>query len=520
MRKGDHTARLRTNFGNWLATQLIWLGWGYQYEDLGPLRLIRRSAIDQLHMADRGFGWTVEMQAKSAEQKLRVCELPVNYFPRQGGRSKISGTVLGSLRAGQVILLTLAKLYGQKLMQQYRQPRNQRMLRWAIALLMVFGSAIATPHGDFLNQPEAVPLFWRGMSLMGLGFVLAWGLGQISSGWFWLLAILPRLVMLAMYPGDDIWRYLWEGYIQNLGFNPYLVPPDADVLAPFRFTWWIEINHPDLAAVYPPIAQLWFRLLARDRAVRLTVQVNLCRCRSRHLLAAEPSIWPSSDAKLCLESAGDLQLRWRRALRQFVLLPLVTAWLLSSGSEPSSSEPSSANQSLNRARAGLVRYRLGSVLAVKWMSLPVLVLFASHRRWLGWWRGPLLLVLGLVPLAIATLPFCDGTGCPVIPLSSPFVNYGRSAALVPQLVGDIWPASTRMNWIYTLPLVGVVLWGLLRSLPVDKFTERYFIALMLLSPVIHAWYFTWLMPFGVASRNWGTRLVSRLPLVHSPYRMG
>ncbi len=199
------------NFGNWLATQMIWLGWGYQYEDLGPLRLIRRSAIDQLNMVDRGFGWTVEMQAKSAEQKLRVCELPVNYFPRQGGRSKISGTVLGSLRAGQVILLTLARLYRQKLMQQYRQPRNQRMLRWAIALLMIFGSAIATPHGDFLNQPEAVPLFWRGMSLMGLGFVLAWGLGQISSGWFWLLAILPRLVMLAMYPGDDIWRYLWEG---------------------------------------------------------------------------------------------------------------------------------------------------------------------------------------------------------------------------------------------------------------------------------------------------------------------
>ena len=70
---------------------MIWLGWGYQYEDLGPLRLIRRSAIDQLDMVDRGFGWTVEMQAKSAEQKLRICELPVNYFSRQGGRSRFRG---------------------------------------------------------------------------------------------------------------------------------------------------------------------------------------------------------------------------------------------------------------------------------------------------------------------------------------------------------------------------------------------------------------------------------------------
>ena len=148
------------------------------------------------------------------------------------------------------------------------------------------------------------------------------------------------------------------------------------------------------------------------------------------------------------------------------------------------------------------------------MSLPVRALVAWRRRWLGWWRGLLLLMLGLLPLAIATLPFCDGTGCPVVPLSSPFVNYGRSAALIPQLVGDIWPASTRMNWIYTLPLVGVVLWGLVRSLPVGKFTERYFIALMMLSPVIHAWYFTWLMPFGVASRNWGTRLVSLSAFVY------
>ncbi len=250
------------NFGNWLATWLIRLGWGYRYEDLGPLRLIRRAAVDRLNMTDRGFGWTVEMQAKAVGQGLRICEWPVNYLPRQGGQSKISGTVLGSARAGQVILLTLARLYGQKLVKIGRQKGFQRGLRWAIALLMLLGSAIAMPHGDFLNQPDAVPIFWRGMGLMGLGFVLSWGLVRIGGGWFWLLAIAPRLVLLAMYPGDDIWRYLWKGHIQNLGFNPYLLPPNAEVLLPFRFDWWAEINHPEMAAVYPPVAQLWFRLLA------------------------------------------------------------------------------------------------------------------------------------------------------------------------------------------------------------------------------------------------------------------
>jgi len=105
------------NFGNWLATRLIRLGWGYAYEDLGPLRLIRREALDGFAMADRGFGWTVEMQAKAAAQGLRVCEPPVNYRPRQGGQSKIAGTVRGSVKAGQVILTTLAALYFQKVWQ-------------------------------------------------------------------------------------------------------------------------------------------------------------------------------------------------------------------------------------------------------------------------------------------------------------------------------------------------------------------------------------------------------------------
>lgn len=103
------------HFGNRLATGLIWLGWGHRYRDLGPLRLIRRSALEQIHMQDRGFGWTVEMQVRAIECGLRICELPVAYFPRQGGKSKISGTLGGSVRAGVIILSTLGRLYVRRL---------------------------------------------------------------------------------------------------------------------------------------------------------------------------------------------------------------------------------------------------------------------------------------------------------------------------------------------------------------------------------------------------------------------
>jgi hypothetical protein len=111
-------------FGNGLATSLIWLGWQYRYQDLGPLRLIRLGSLEQIQMQDRGFGWTVEMQVRAIECGLRICELPVDYRRRQGGRSKISGTIRGSVRAGTVILSTLGRLYGQRLFKRIRGIRN------------------------------------------------------------------------------------------------------------------------------------------------------------------------------------------------------------------------------------------------------------------------------------------------------------------------------------------------------------------------------------------------------------
>ena len=119
---GDRTATVAgrsalspvQRWGNWLATHLIWLGWGYRYCDLGPLRLVRRQSLEQIGMRDRGFGWTVEMQVRAVELGLRIGEFPVAYYPRQGGASKISGTLQGSVRAGSVILTTLAKLYGRR----------------------------------------------------------------------------------------------------------------------------------------------------------------------------------------------------------------------------------------------------------------------------------------------------------------------------------------------------------------------------------------------------------------------
>ena len=93
-------------FGNWLATRLLAALYGARYTDLGPFRAIRYDSLLTLGMKDRDFGWTVEMQVKAARHGLRHAEVPVRYRRRMG-RSKISGTLSGSVRAGAKILSTV-----------------------------------------------------------------------------------------------------------------------------------------------------------------------------------------------------------------------------------------------------------------------------------------------------------------------------------------------------------------------------------------------------------------------------
>ena len=97
-------------YGNRLACLLMRMLFGVRYTDLGPFRAIDYRALCKLGMADRTFGWTVEMQIKAAQAGLRMVEVPVPYR-RRTGESKISGTLSGTIKAGTKILYTIAK-YG------------------------------------------------------------------------------------------------------------------------------------------------------------------------------------------------------------------------------------------------------------------------------------------------------------------------------------------------------------------------------------------------------------------------
>ncbi|MCP3902892.1 MAG: glycosyltransferase family 2 protein [Planctomycetes bacterium] len=101
-------------FGNGLACALMAALSGRRYSDLGPFRAIRWSTLERLAMADRTWGWTVEMQMKAALLDIPAQDVDVAYRTRRTGRSKISGTVRGVLAAGTKIITTIVALWWRR----------------------------------------------------------------------------------------------------------------------------------------------------------------------------------------------------------------------------------------------------------------------------------------------------------------------------------------------------------------------------------------------------------------------
>jgi glycosyltransferase involved in cell wall biosynthesis len=93
-----------------LAGLGIWLLYGTRYTDMCALRAIRRDALLELSMREMTYGWNIEMQMRAARKRLRILEIPVDYGRRRGGRSKVAGSVLGSIRAGARILATFVRI--------------------------------------------------------------------------------------------------------------------------------------------------------------------------------------------------------------------------------------------------------------------------------------------------------------------------------------------------------------------------------------------------------------------------
>jgi len=190
--------------GNFAGSHVLRLVYGLDVSDLGPTRAIRRDALLRLDMREMGYGWSTEMLAKAARAGLRVREIPVDYHRRSAGRSKVGGTLRGSVKASAHILRTLAR---------YRHwapadaPHGLRRALFIMARLPAPGST-KTRLGRAIGHDNAARLY----------SAFLYDLGE-------------RLVALSRREGFDLFWYCALPSGSTLDEFATFVPPGARLLA-------------------------------------------------------------------------------------------------------------------------------------------------------------------------------------------------------------------------------------------------------------------------------------------------
>ena len=112
-RRNSQALPWHQSFGNHLAASMIRLLYGLKISDLGPFRAARAEVLRALALEEATYGWAVEMILKGAIAGFRIIEVPVSYHPRIG-KSKISGTLKGTLGAAWFILSRIVRYYFQR----------------------------------------------------------------------------------------------------------------------------------------------------------------------------------------------------------------------------------------------------------------------------------------------------------------------------------------------------------------------------------------------------------------------
>jgi glycosyltransferase involved in cell wall biosynthesis len=96
-------------FGNWFAPMLMRVMVGARYRDMPPFKAVTLEALERLDLTDDGMGYIIEMLLSAHALRLRVVQIDVACRARRTGRSKISGTVVGTVRASAKILSAITR---------------------------------------------------------------------------------------------------------------------------------------------------------------------------------------------------------------------------------------------------------------------------------------------------------------------------------------------------------------------------------------------------------------------------
>ncbi len=362
--------------------------------------------------------------------------------------------------------------------------------------ILIAGSLLMLPHGN-LHEFGRVPWFLAGAALMLVGFYLALARppGVVV---FWIVAVAARLLLLWQEPGGDIHRYIWEGRNLLLGWNPYVFAPDALALEPLRDALWQNVQHKSITAIYPPLAQWLFAgvaLLSQSpvvfKAVFLLADLAVALLLVREFGKDRAVIHAWNPLAVYSFAGGG-------HYDSCFVLAVMLGWM-----------------AWNRGRIARTALWLGVATALKWLSLPLLVWVIWRALLAAWQRNGTLRSLllaclaSIMPLlgAYSAMGAWTGEWMPNL-LAPNFSMVARSAAFLPDLVAHFYPQSSHSNSWLVLPVVAGWLGIIFFSSRFTAAAERLLAWTYVWSPLVHAWYFVWIIPFAVASRNAGTIALS------------
>ncbi len=442
---------------------------GSSASDLGPLRAVSAAALRRLDMRDRNYGWTAEMQVKAAGEGLRVVEVPVAQRRRVGGRSKVSGSVRGTLGAATKIVATIL-----------RYSTGSRALGLALCSLVLSGCVLAWVLGPPPLTRIATHLGLFGLAFAGYLAALLCSPGLSRRG-LWLalgLGLVWRLLLVAVPPllSNDVNRYVWEGRVQLHGGNPYRWAdrPDSPRWEPLRDDVWRGLNHKEYTAVYPPLFQLACRgvVAVHDSLGAMKAFLVACEAATLGLLA--------------------LLLKRRRQPPERLLVlawsPLALLEIAGSGHNEAFAMPwlVLALLALEAERPLLSALAAGAGAMSKF--LPGLVAAAWARRYRPWH-----LLAAAVLSATLALPFLSGRRTMLLSLTkySEFWTFNETLFAPLRAALGSHAAAVRVGALLTLVLALGLAW---RRTEAVAAAMAVVAASLVLSPNLLPWYALWLLP--------------------------
>lgn len=321
-----------------------------------------------------------------------------------------------------------------------------------------------------IRELLAVPRFSKRVVLFCLGLAALW-----------------HIEFLLKPPGvdDDIHRYVWDGRVQRLGFNPYLLVPNDPALAGLHTPETRTLNNPDVSSPYPPGAELFFRGVTafHESTIALKIAFEICAIAIVIVLfdllrsTREEAHWVLAYAwhpLLATEVAGSGHID----ILGLLLLVMSAA-------------------ALARRWRGAAAVAFGLSVAVKFLPVILLPLYWKRIRVRD-------AVLAAIVCGLLYIPFLNDGHIPIGSLGT-YVHRFRfndpifgllERVAAPQIVAGI-----------------AVLIGLLTAMGMkwkraELFSDEFawpLAASLCCAPVVYPWYLLWVLPF--------VRTTSTLPIV-------